>query len=73
MHEYKQGIIQLQHCGKASGSWGGSHRNMNGWVMWLQKKKLPLWAVFISVLCKDTIDSYFVSLGMDEASAGVLA
>lgn len=46
---------------------------MNGWVMWLQKKKLPLWAVFISVFCKDTIDSYFVLLGMDEASSGVLA
>lgn len=41
--------------------------------MRLQKKKLPLWAVLISLLCKDTTDSHFVVLGMDEASAGALA
>lgn len=46
---------------------------MDGWIMWLQKRKLPLWAVLTSVLYKDTIDSYFVLLGMDEASAGALA
>ena len=44
---------------------------MNGWITQLQKRKLPLWAVLTSVLCKDTIDSYFVLLGMDEVSAGV--
>lgn len=72
MHKYKQRIIKLQHCRKASGSWDGSHRNMNGWKMRLQKMKLPLWAVLTSMLCKDTIDSYFILLGMDEATAGVL-
>lgn len=41
--------------------------------MQLRKRKLPLWAVLTSVLCKDTTDGYFVLLGMDEASAGALA
>lgn len=41
--------------------------------MWLQKRKLLLRAVLTSVLSKDTIESYFVLLGMDEASAGALA
>lgn len=41
--------------------------------MWLQKRKLPLWAVLTSVLCKGTIDGYFVLLGMEHSSAGVLA
>lgn len=73
MQEYKQGIIKLQHCRKVSAGWDGSHRNMNGWVMWLQKRKLPLWAVLTSAFYKDTIDSYFVLLSTDEASAGALA
>lgn len=67
MHKYKQGIIKQQHCRKASGSWDGSHRNMNGWIMLLQNQKLLLWAALTLVLCKDTID-HFLLLHMDEAS-----